>query len=436
MKQIPYLNGWAENSEDCHIDMEMTGNFNVISKAKKERVIAGYANVSIIDSDEHYIPKETLKKGLETLLEDEGNYANVMVVHDNRQIGRVIESFTDNDNVEHRTHVDDAGLYIVVKFREKLETAQDIWSRIEKGDLNGFSIACEVIAAHEECNDDRCIKVLDHINIFEVSVTSAPVNELSTFSVISKSQIQPSCGCNNVENVSKNKSDDNERPMSEEDKVVEKDDPTIDGLVEFSDFATEYVKSHDDATIQDAMDAWLKKDEEKSEPEEKPAEEDEAEKAEEEEDDEEDEMPYEEDEEDEEDKSKDAEPEDNEPSDAELSNEDIAERLDALENTFKDSFDTLKSQMKQKDEELSDLQKANEEKDDLIASLEERVTEKSKEIKKLDEKYEVMQKSDDNGKAKSHVPKEEEVVFNEKPFKQFSVNRREGTVSVKRMYNI
>ena len=162
----------------------LQGKFNIIEKAQdSRRIIAGYANVAIVDNEDQFIPIDTLKKGINTLLNDP-HYANLMLVHKNIQIGKIIEEFG-----EYKTHVNDKGLFIVAEIRNDIKTATEIWDNIINGDLNGFSIGCEVLSHHEECDDEKCIIVLDEINIFEVSVCSKPVNEPSGFIVISKSQL-------------------------------------------------------------------------------------------------------------------------------------------------------------------------------------------------------------------------------------------------------
>jgi len=170
-----------------HIPFALRGNIDIINKSDGPRIIAGYANVAVVDSDEQFIPVETLKKGIQSLLLDP-HYSNLMLVHQNIQIGKIINKFG-----EHTTHVDEKGLFIVCEIRKDLKTAEEVWQCILKNEINGFSIGCEVLKSHQKCDDTKCVTVLDEINIFEVSVCTKPVNEESGFIVISKSKFGNVC---------------------------------------------------------------------------------------------------------------------------------------------------------------------------------------------------------------------------------------------------
>jgi len=233
---------------EMSIPMKIKGNFEVIAKSKSDRVIAGYANVTVLDTDNDFIPPEALEKGLESLFEDEGHYANVMVVHNNIQVGRIIPEYG-----AYKTHVDKNGLFIVVKIREKLRYADLVWEKILSGELNAFSIAGEVIEKHTECNKEKCWRVIDEINLYEVSICSLPKNELSRFTVISKSDEKESDVCCNVsiEKSYNNKSDEMENNETNEIEDVE--------LSEYTDFVKQYKKEHPEATFEEIAEEWKKR---------------------------------------------------------------------------------------------------------------------------------------------------------------------------------
>jgi len=170
---------------------------NIVQKSDDgRRIISGYANVAVVDSDNDFIPTETLKKGIETLLEDE-SYSNLMLLHKNIQIGKIIKKYKD-----YQTHVDDKGLFIVAEIRQDLETANEIWNKILEEEFTGFSIGCEVIETHEHCDDTKCVNVLDEINIFEVSICSKPINKESGFVIVSKSETNDVCDSCRIKNKS------------------------------------------------------------------------------------------------------------------------------------------------------------------------------------------------------------------------------------------
>jgi HK97 family phage prohead protease len=172
--------GTIQMSND-KMPVSIIGNFNILNKAEgTKRIIAGYASVIEVDQQNHIIPKATLEEGVKTLLKDT-DYANLMLVHQNIQIGKILPVYNDLS-----THVDDKGLFIVAELRNDLEIANKLWDKISKGDINSFSISGEVLLDHKECNEEKCVRIIDKINIFEVSVCSSPVNKDSGFVVISK----------------------------------------------------------------------------------------------------------------------------------------------------------------------------------------------------------------------------------------------------------
>lgn len=280
------------NRVEMNLNMELDGNFKVLEKSE-DRIIGGYASFAIVDSDSQYIPPEVLEEGLETLLEDDGFYANIMVTHNNIQVGRIVKSYGN-----YETHVDDKGLFIVAKIREggNLEIADEVWDKIREGELNSFSIAGEVTNKHESCDNESCWEVIDEINIFEVSLTSRPTNKASTFEVISKSLNE---NCDVCEEKSKNNKQVNmteeekdeeltdtqkaigtlseaydmsaedleeaistyqEEPEEEEDEEdAEEMSYGIVSLSEYTEFLDEYIENNEGADIEDAIEAWQDK---------------------------------------------------------------------------------------------------------------------------------------------------------------------------------
>jgi HK97 family phage prohead protease len=172
-----------DNSHVQHIPLSINGNLKTIEKSdmSTDRIIAGYASVIEIDSENQIIPKSTLEDGIQTLLSN-ADYANLMITHNNIQIGKVLKEWGDL-----KTHVDDTGLFIVAKLRDDLEIANEVWKSILDRELTGFSIAAEVLVDHDECDLEKCVTVIDKMNVFEISICSRPINQKSGFIVISKS---------------------------------------------------------------------------------------------------------------------------------------------------------------------------------------------------------------------------------------------------------
>lgn len=175
-------------------------------------------SVAVIDSQEQLITTDALKKGIESLLSDP-SYANLMLTHKNIQVGRIIPSYGNL-----KTRVDDKGLYIIAEIRKDIKTADNLWQSILNGELNGFSIGCEILSEPERvCNihGEDCKDVLNDINIFEVSICQFPVNEMSGFVVISKSKFD----ANNLSDVCKD-CDINNDTMKKKIKTEVKEEDT------------------------------------------------------------------------------------------------------------------------------------------------------------------------------------------------------------------
>ena len=259
-----------------HIPFKLFGTAKIIKKADGDRIIAGYANLAVIDSQNQLISVEVLKAGMETLLADPA-YANLMFTHKNIQIGKIINKY---GNLE--THVDDKGVYIIAEIRKDIETANQVWKQILKGELNGFSIGCEVLDEHKSCDVDgeNCIDILDKINIFEISACNYPVNEMSGFVVISKSKFKTDvckdCDINNDTMKKKIESEVKEEIVKEEKAVdsvtkeenITESEETAELSVEQRIESMERQIFNIEAAITKMAESKQKKEEEEEEPEE------------------------------------------------------------------------------------------------------------------------------------------------------------------------
>ena len=228
------------------VEINIDGNFEWIAKSESERIIAGYASVAIVDSENDLITLEALEEGLKTLLEEDGFYANLMVSHSSIQIGRILKEYG-----EYKTHVDSKGLFLVCKIRNDTETANEVWKKILSGEINGFSIGGEVLGKRNICNDEMCWTEINKINLYEVSVTSSPVNKSSTFVIVSKSNSRYFDNCEDVCNVEKSE-DDNSDTMAKakETKLCEEKLKELSGMM---DEIKDFLLKNPDATTEEAI---------------------------------------------------------------------------------------------------------------------------------------------------------------------------------------
>ena len=228
-----------------HIPLSICGTFKAHTEENR-RIIAGYASVVEVDSHNDLITKEVLEDAINTLLSNE-EYANLMLKHQNIQVGKIIREFGDC-----KTHVDDEGFYIVAEIRNDLESANVLWQDILDGKLNGFSIAGEVILSHDECDSDKCVRVIDKMNMFEVSVCHGPVSKRSGFIILSKSDDECLCDVN-IEN--------EEKQMTKEEDVVSKDEDCVDCKAEDDTQEqplTENKSEEPEISVKDQLDSILR----------------------------------------------------------------------------------------------------------------------------------------------------------------------------------
>lgn len=145
-------------------------------KARKDgkRIIRGYASTDDLDRQNEIISREALEGAKTDLL------ANVTVFmehqHSMLPIGKVTDCILDAN-----------GLLIEVSL-SNATFVDDIWTLIEEGILNSFSIGGVVLDGHDERNDNgQSYHVIDKISILEVSVVGLPANPAAKFEPVYKS---------------------------------------------------------------------------------------------------------------------------------------------------------------------------------------------------------------------------------------------------------
>ena len=138
------------------------------------RIMEGYASTSDLDFQGDVITDEALELAQHDLLEN----STVLYNHNlDREIGKVLESrFTEE------------GLFVKVQISK---TEDEIWSKIQEGILNKFSIRAKVLDREKTYDPElgQMINVIKKIKIVEVSVVSVPANSKAYLD--SSSQLVP-----------------------------------------------------------------------------------------------------------------------------------------------------------------------------------------------------------------------------------------------------
>jgi len=157
-----------------------------ISEADNKRFIAGYANIAgIVDSQNEVLTREALEAAWEKFKKSP-DFAMCQLMHGNIPIAKIIfEPVVDSKGKVHQSGVDERGLYIVAQVRDDVSIADDVWKRIERGEIRGFSIGGRNLEPQAEtCEGDRCFRFIKNLELYEVSIVDRPANRVSLFNIL------------------------------------------------------------------------------------------------------------------------------------------------------------------------------------------------------------------------------------------------------------
>lgn len=171
-------------------NIRISGTFQVV-KAEKRRIIAGYASVEVIDSEQEKIPVPALKEAFKGFFNAK-DFRNINLIHSNLTIGKLIDSYTDDEGKLWKSHVDDIGLFAVCEIREDISAADDAWKLINASDpnerMNSFSIGGRAIQWHYEYSPIKH-KVITKLELYEISICKRGMNAPSRFVVVKAEQV-------------------------------------------------------------------------------------------------------------------------------------------------------------------------------------------------------------------------------------------------------
>lgn len=141
----------------------------------KRRLIQGYASVGdVLDRQNEVITLGALVRAKEDLLANSTIFFNHE--HNELPIGKTIAA-----------EVDGNGLLITVEISQS-KSADDVWTLIEEGILDRFSIGGRVLEAEEKRDEHgNLFNEITKIELFETSVVGLPANPEAKFQVVSKS---------------------------------------------------------------------------------------------------------------------------------------------------------------------------------------------------------------------------------------------------------
>lgn len=156
-------------------------------KNDKNRIIAGYASVEIVDSQGELIPIDVLKHAWDRFI---GNYdfAHGQLMHTNIPMIQVLKEYVDEDGRVWKSGVDEVGLFIVAKVRDDIKKSDQTWHLIKLNKLNSFSIGGEALGRSLMC-EDTCFHRIDELELHEISIVDNPANKAARFQILKSDDI-------------------------------------------------------------------------------------------------------------------------------------------------------------------------------------------------------------------------------------------------------
>ena len=155
----------------------------IIHKSKDELVIAGYASIKIVDSENELVTIEALKDAFPRFMKNP-QYRNVMYYHSNAQVGEVLESYKDSNGKVWKSEVDNIGLFVVIKLRDDIEIAKRVSESIRSGQLDSYSIGGEALDIERVCTKDECHFEITKMDFFEITLCDDGMNNGAKFKVL------------------------------------------------------------------------------------------------------------------------------------------------------------------------------------------------------------------------------------------------------------
>ena len=123
--------------------LKIGGAFNLRKLSDDDRIVAGYASPSIIDSQGDLIPIETLRAWWGQFIASE--YPIITMSHDDVPVGKVRLEYVDSHGTIHKSGVDERGLYVITELRKDTRTANELWKQIEQwGGKGAYSISANI----------------------------------------------------------------------------------------------------------------------------------------------------------------------------------------------------------------------------------------------------------------------------------------------------
>jgi len=167
----------------------MPAQIKLVLKEEPERIIAGYANVAVIDVEKELIPAEAWKEAFTKFMANP-KYRLVHVFHTDIPVGEVIPEYKDSKGRLWKSHPDTKGLFVVVRIRKDLVAADRVWTAIEAEELRAFSISGLALERPRTvCESGRCYRVIPRLELHSITICERGANPPAVFTVVKSTPI-------------------------------------------------------------------------------------------------------------------------------------------------------------------------------------------------------------------------------------------------------
>ncbi len=134
-----------------------------------DRLIQGYASVEVVDRQGDIVPVEAMEKAMLKYMERGGN---LLYAHLNKPVGKVLQW-----HIEEHPQYKVPAVKITAMIFKDYQLENEVWKYIKDGKLKGFSIGGVATQTKTVKADDTNVRVLDDIELSEISVVAEPANQ-------------------------------------------------------------------------------------------------------------------------------------------------------------------------------------------------------------------------------------------------------------------
>lgn len=145
-------------------------------KSERPFYIAGYASVDIIDNQNERITLSALRDAFERWKKADPAYHNLMLLHSNIQIGKVLFEPVEIHGKTYQTKVDDKGLFIVAEIRDDIKRGREAIEKMKRGELLSLSLGGEALERRLVLENGELYLEIPKLDIHEVTVCERGVN--------------------------------------------------------------------------------------------------------------------------------------------------------------------------------------------------------------------------------------------------------------------